>query len=407
MKVIKRGITAPQGFAANGVSCGIKKAGKLDLALIYSRVSAAAAGVFTTTRFPANHILLDKERLRRGQAQAVLVNSGNANCAVGRAGLTDARNSTYAVARVLGIEPRLVLMASTGIIGKRLPVEKIAKAASSLVKGKARLRGNLAARAIMTTDKKPKEIALELVISGRKVKIGAMAKGAGMISPNMATMLCFITTDADIAITALRKALSLAVGSSFNRISIDGDMSTNDSVLIMANGLANNKKINPANKRDFFIFSEALEYICQYLARQIVLDGEGATKFIQIKVQGAKKETDADKIARRIANSPLFKCAMYGEDPNWGRIAAACGAAGVEIDAQKIEIAFGKTAVFKDGRPLKADGELLKSIFAKRDIEVNVDLHQGKAGGFIWTCDLSEEYVRINARYEWNIVPFR
>lgn len=400
MKIIKGGITAPQGFEANGLASGIKNSGKLDLALVWSQVPATAAAVFTTNRFAAHHIALDKANLKGNQAQAILINSGNANCAVGKAGLDDAKNSTYAVGRGLKIAPRLVLMASTGIIGKRLPVEKIKRAVGILVKTKHKNKAGLAARAIMTTDKKPKEIAVELEISGKKIKIGAMAKGAGMIAPNMATMLCFITTDANIEARALKKSLGLAVENSFNQISVDGDMSTNDSVIIMANGLAKNKKIQNLDSRNFFIFTEALEYICQYLAKQIVLDGEGATKFISINVKGAKTKDQAQKIARRIANSPLFKTAMFGEDPNWGRIIAAAGSSGVNINPQRVEFGFGGSVVFKNGCPVKADYNRLKNILAEREIEVNLDLNQGRAEGFVWTTDLTEEYVKINAHYE-------
>jgi glutamate N-acetyltransferase/amino-acid N-acetyltransferase len=400
MKVIKGGITAARGFEANGIACGLKSGERLDLAFIYSKVPAKAVALFTKNKFFSSSIALSKENLKKNLARAIIINSGNANCAVGKAGLSDARKLTHALAGKLGIPPGLVLMASTGIIGKRLPVEKIKQAIPGLVRGKTKARAHLAARAIMTTDTKPKEIAVEIEIAGRKVKIGAMAKGAGMISPDMATMLCFVATDADIEAKALKQALSAAVKISFNRISVDGDMSTNDSVIVLANGLAKNKKIILEKKKDFFIFTEALGCVCRYLAKQIILDGEGATKFIQIKVRGAKNDTGADKIAREVANSPLFKCAMYGEDPNWGRVVAACGRSGVRINPEKLEIRFDNTAVFKNGLPIETKRNRLKNLLKQREVELDINLHQGKAEGFIWTTDLTEEYVRINTRYE-------
>ncbi|MCX5656628.1 MAG: bifunctional glutamate N-acetyltransferase/amino-acid acetyltransferase ArgJ [Candidatus Omnitrophica bacterium] len=400
MKVVEGGITAPKGYQANGLHCGIKKSGKPDLTLIYSKVPATAAAVFTTNRFAAHHIVLDKANLKNNLTRAIIINSGNANCAVGNKGLRDAECVTGMLGARLGIAPGLILMASTGIIGKRLPVDKIEDALPLLTDRMSKKKYAAASRAIMTTDKKPKQIAVKFDIAGKNVYIGAMAKGAGMIEPNMATMLCFITSDISIEPVALKRALKMAVNDSFNRITIDGDTSTNDTVIAMANGLAGNKKLTLADRSGFFSFLQALKFVCRYLAKQIVLDGEGATKFIGIKVKGALNEGQADKVARRIAKSPLFKAAMFGGDPNWGRVAAACGSSGVSINPNKIEIYFGQTAVFKNGVPLEADRNSLKRLLRKREIELNLNLNQGDAEAFIWTCDLSEEYVRINARYD-------
>lgn len=400
MKIIEGGITAPKGYQANGLHCGIKKSGKSDLALIYSKVPATAVAVFTTNHFAAHHIALDKAKLKNNLARAIIINSGNANSAVGNKGLHDAERITGMLGSRLGISGGLILMASTGIIGKRLPVENIENALPVLTDRMSKKKYAAASRAIMTTDKKPKQIAVKFDIAGKNIYIGAMAKGAGMIEPNMATMLCFITSDISIEAAALKKALKMAVSDSFNRITIDGDTSTNDTVIAMANGLAGNKKLTLADRSDFLSFLQVLKFVCRYLAGQIVFDGEGATKFIEIKVRGARNEVEADKVARRIAKSPLFKAAMFGGDPNWGRIVAACGSSGVNIIPRKVEIYFGQTAVFKNGVPLIADRNKLKRFLRRREIELNLNLNQGDAEAFIWTCDLSEEYVRLNARYD-------
>lgn len=398
MKILEEGITAPLGFETNGIYCGIKKNKELDLALIYSEIPAVTVGLFTSSHFPASHIILDKERLKRGFSQAIIINSGNANCAVGEKGLEDAKKTTLRLAKELKINSNLVLLASTGIIGKRLPVEKIEKAIPCLVKGKEKNKFISAAKAIMTTDKHPKYIAVEFELSDKKIRIGAMAKGAGMIEPHLATMLCFITTDLNIGLNPLKKALKKAVDISFNRITIDGNMSTNDTILIMANGLAKNRKLTDLNSKDFLAFQKALDFICFYLAREIVFDGEGATKFISIRVKGAKDKVSAEKIARTIAKSPLFKTAMYGENPNWGRIVACCGASGVTLEPEKLEIRFGETLVFTHGNP-QNNVKVLKDYLKRKEIEIEVDLNLGAKEYLLWTTDLSEAYIKINARY--------
>ncbi|MCM8779158.1 MAG: bifunctional glutamate N-acetyltransferase/amino-acid acetyltransferase ArgJ [Candidatus Omnitrophica bacterium] len=400
-KIIKGGITAPEGFEANGISCGIKKGGKLDLALIYSQIPALTAGLFTASRFPANHIILDRKRINKyKEAQAIIINSGNANCAVGKKGLEDAQRITAKLAEELNIKSQFVLIASTGIIGKRLPRKKIERAIPLLVANRGKDKAELASQAIMTTDKKPKEIAVELNISKKKIKIGAMAKGSGMIAPHLATMLCFITTDLNIKLSLLKRALREAVGVSFNRISVDGEMSTNDTLIIMANGLAGNKRIENQRSKEFFIFQEALKFVCQHLSREIVYDGEGATKFITLRIKGAENKYGAERIARRIASSPLFKSAIYGENPNWGRVIASCGASGVNFNPEKLAIRFAEKFVFKNGKPMENASRQLKKILENRDVEIEIDLNLGKEEYFLWTTDLSEEYIRINAGYE-------
>lgn len=400
MEVIKGGITAPLGFKASGLHCGLKKHKRLDLAIVYSEVPAKAVGLFTTNNFFSSSIELTRERLRKKFIQAIIINSGCANCGLGEKGYSDAKEITKDLAEYLGLQPEGVLIASTGIIGRPLAVGRIKRAIPELVKSLSKKNAGLASRAIMTTDTRPKQVALKINLWGREVKIGGMAKGAGMIHPNLATMLCFITTDVDIEYPLLKKAVYEAGFNSFNCISVDGDTSTNDTLLVLANGLAKNKKITTTKSKDFSIFSTALKYLCQNLARQIVLDGEGATKFIEINVKGANTKLAAQRLARRIATSSLVKTAIYGENPNWGRILACCGSAELRFNPKKLEISFGNIVVFRNGKTTLSNRNRLKKILAKKEIQINVNLHQGKAYAFVWSCDLTEEYVRINAGYE-------
>lgn len=372
------GITAPIGFKANGISCGIKKNRKPDLALVYSDVLAVAAGMFTTNKIQAAPVKVTKEHLKGNFAQAIIINSGNANCSTGRQGIINAVHTTHKVAEFLGIDKKKVLVASTGIIGKELPVKKIENGLPQLVNGLSKGRSYKAAAAIMTTDTKPKEEMLKFKIANKNITIGAMAKGAGMIYPNLATMLVFIATDVAIAPDYLRRALKMAVDESFNCITIDGCTSTNDSVLILANGLAGNKLIN-SKGNNFKIFTENLSKVCLNLAKEIVRDAEGATKFVKINVCGAPTTSDAKKIGFSIANSALVKTAFFSGGKNWGRIAAAIGQAGVNIREDKLEIKF--------------------TPFSKKEITVEVNLNLGKKAATIYTSDLSYEYVRINAAY--------
>jgi len=378
MKVIKGGVTAPPGFMANGISCGIKRSGKLDLALIYSQVPAVAAGVFTTNSVKAAPLIVTQNHLRNYQAQAIVINSGNANCFTGHFGYVYAQRTAKLFAKLLGIKENDVLVASTGIIGKPLPYIKIQNSAYKLAQGISKTGGKNAAQAILTTDLKSKEMAVQLNIHGKKVTVGGCAKGSGMIQPNMATMLAYITTDVAISPTMLKKALHEAVEPSFNSITVDGCMSTNDMVTILANGFAGNRTITTAGK-DYSQFTEALRFVCLDLAKKIVLDGEGATKFIEITVSGAPSLSQAKAACYAIANSNLVKTAAFGNNPNWGRIAGAVGSLGLPVTEKNFKIKF--------------------SSFKKKHILIEVDLNIGKHKATVYTCDLSVEYIRINGRY--------
>ncbi len=379
MKIIKGGVTAPQGFLANGLAAGIKRSGKSDLGLIASIVPAATAAVFTKNSIKAAPLLVSMKHARRGVGRAVLVNSGNANCYTGAFGMKYAQESVALMGDLLGIKAEDVLVTSTGIIGKQLPYNKIVNAAPALVKGLSPSGGAKFAQAIMTTDLKMKELAVSVKLSGKTVTLGGCAKGSGMIDPNMATMLGFITTDANISSDMLRTALKRATEKSFNSITVDGCMSTNDMVTLHANGLAGNKRITAENA-EFKKFYEALEFLCIDLAKRIVRDGEGATKFLTIRVSGAANEAQARTIAKTIANSPLVKTAAFGSNPNWGRVGAAVGSLGIKgINEENMKISF--------------------SPFDKKEIAINVALNLGKYEAAVYTCDLSYEYVRINGEY--------
>jgi len=385
MKKVNAGLTLPLGFKANGIACGIKKTGKKDLALIYSESPAVSCGMLTANKVQAAPVRLSKQHLKNKTARAIIVNSGNANCANGKSGLSNAEKMCYFVSSKLGIKKHEVLVASTGIIGVGLQINKIKKAIPKLIKGLDRHASTKAALGIMTTDTKHKQIALKININGKTVSIGAIAKGAGMIYPNLvssakrqATMLAFITTDAKITHSALNAALREAVKSSFNCIIVDACMSTNDSVFILANGLAGNKTITTGAK-NFSLFVRALSFLCLELAKKIVMDAEGATKFVKISVKGARSYSDARRLAHSIANSNLVKAAIFGENQNWGRIIAAAGASGVNFDVEKLKINF--------------------SSFKRKEINININLNMGRSSALVYTCDLSLDYVRINARY--------
>jgi len=368
----------PIGFKANGLACGLKKSGKLDLALIYSQFPAKASAKFTTNSIIAAPLIVCKEHLRSSKRfQAILVNSGNANCFTGKTGIKDAQATAGYLAQELNIAKKSVLVNSTGIIGKRLDIAKIKQGIGDLVSGLSSLGIHKAKMAIMTTDTFAKEISLTLKIGANPVHICGIAKGAGMIAPNMATMLCFIMTDAAITQGALDKALGAAVARSFNCISVDGCMSTNDTVLVLANAAAGNRVISKgANLRSF---SQALEAVCLDLAKMVVTDAEGATKFIQIDVCQAKDIQQAKKIALSIANSVLFKTAVFGRNPNFGRVAAAVGASGFKIKEEQLKIKLGS----------------LKG----KQVRLTVSLSRGKAKCTVYTSDLTPEYIKINAAY--------
>lgn len=377
MRLDNNAICRAKGFKASGLPCGLKKGAQLDLALIYSEVPAVACGVFTRNRFAAAPVEICRKHLKSGQAQAIVVNSANANCYTGLRGLRVASQTAGFAARLLRLKEKQVLVASTGIIGRQMDFERIKKALPRLAGSLDRKQGAKAAYAIMTTDTRPKALTKKFSAGDCVITIGAIAKGAGMIMPQMATMLCFITTDAAIEYPALKEALREAVGGSFNAISIDGCMSTNDSVIILANGLAGNR-ILKAGQKDFLKFKSALKQVCGRLAAMIVSDAEGATKFITIAVSGARNGSQAKKTALAIANSNLFKAAVYGENRNLGRIVAAVGAAQVEA-----------------GKQIGIQCSSLK----KRRVNVKVDLRVGAGKATVLTSDLTPEYVKINAGY--------
>ena len=377
MKVYTKAIL-PIGFKANGLACGIKKSGKLDLALFDTRLPAKAACLFTTNKIQAAPIQLNKKHLKGDrQYHSIIVNSGNANCFTGEKGLRDAEESVKALAHTLGAKKESILVASTGIIGRRLPLLKIKRAIPELVKGLSRAGIDKAKKAIITTDTFTKEVTVKFNIGKRMVTICGVAKGAGMIAPHMATMLSFILTDAKIGVGALKKALKATVDQTFNCITVDGCMSTNDAVMVLANNAAGNPLID-INK-NFVLFVQALKIVCLRLAKLIVLDAEGASKFIQIKVNRAKSFAEARQVALSIANSNLFKTAMYGENPNFGRIASAVGASGIEIKEKGLKVKVS---------PLN-----------KKYIDVNVSINQGRASATVYTSDLTCEYIKINAEY--------
>ncbi|MDP8230876.1 MAG: bifunctional glutamate N-acetyltransferase/amino-acid acetyltransferase ArgJ [Candidatus Gorgyraea atricola] len=390
-----KSITAPQGFLASAISCGIKRSKRDDLALLYSEVPCLCAGTFTTNKMKSGSVILAEDRVKNGIAQAVIVNSGNANCCVGKKELMDAKDMTGVAAKSLDLDPEHVLIASTGIIGRPLPIKKIKPKIGALVKGLKSSGGSKFAKAIMTTDTVPKEIVTQIKIGPVKVRIAGAAKGAGMICPNMATMLAFFTTDAAIEKSALNLAFKEAVADSFNRITIDGDMSTNDSAIIFANGLAGNKTIKKGSA-SYSKFLNALKNVATELARKMILDGEGATKFVEIIIKGAKTQKDADTIARHVADSSLIKTMIAGGDPNWGRIAASAGSAGIKLNKDRVDIYIGKKLAMKNGAATNASLSALKG----KEVKIVIDLKSGRAFSKIWTCDLTEEYVRINAEYE-------
>lgn len=398
MKQIQGGICAAQGFFASGVHCGIKKK-KKDVTMIFSDVPALSAGVFTQSKTVAACVTVNKQQLRKSKtAQAILINSGNANACTGERGLMNAKQSLATTATALNIKESQVLISSTGVIGQFLPMDKLTLGIYAAQEHLRRDGFTDAAEGIMTTDTFSKEYAVEISLSGIPVRIGGIAKGSGMIAPNMATMLAFITTDVHISHSLLRKAFSQANDMSFNRITVDGDTSTNDMAIILANGKAENKQIASENA-DFKKFYQALEHVLIVLSKMIVKDGEGATKFVEVTVKGAKSKKDAELACRTICNSPLVKTAIYGEDANWGRILAAIGRSGINFAPEKTEIYFGDVRILGQQYDISFSEALAKKILMKKEITITVDLHGGNHSATFWTCDFSIEYVKINANY--------
>mgnify|MGYP001420361756 CR=1 FL=1 len=399
MNVISGGVTAPHGFLAAGLYCGIKKKVLPDLALVVSEEPGPIAGVFTTNRVAAAPVLLGRRSLRKGIGRAILVNSGNANACTGPAGMRAAEQMARMIAGPLRTPDHTVFVGSTGVIGQPLPVEKIKKAVPALLERLSRRGGTSAARAIMTTDLKPKQAAVQARLGGRLVTVGGMAKGSGMIHPNMATMLAYLTTDAAISRRLLQTALCRAVDRSFNCITVDGDTSTNDTVLCLANGTAGNASFKDGSP-EFGRFCAMVETVCRTLALKICWDGEGVTKVVRVEVVRAKTVEAARKVAATIATSNLVKTALFGGDANWGRVMAALGRAGVALDPARVSLKFGGVAMVRNGQGLGAVAEKrLAKVFREREFTILVDLGQGKARAHMWTTDLSYEYVRINASY--------
>lgn len=386
-----------KGFMGNGIASGIKRSGRKDLAVIFAEKPAQAAAVFTKNVVKGAPVVLGMERIKSGLCQALLINSGVANTHTGRDGLKRAVRTSKYLSRELGINEELVIPSSTGIIGGRLPVEKINKSIPRLVSGMNENRLQHVAEAIMTTDKFPKSASRNINVGGRKGTIAAVAKGAGMICPDMATMLCFIMTDIDITRDALNKSLIRSSELSFNRAIVDGDTSTNDSVFLLSSGLAGNRTIEEGSK-DYDKFTDALTELSTELAKMMVKDGEGATKVVKILVKGADSSGDAEKVARTVGSSLLVKTAFFGEDPNWGRLIAAAGRAGVSFDPERVEILFDRIKVVKDGKQCK-DESRYQHIFRNPEFTVTLDLNQGNSESFVITSDLTFEYVKINSHY--------
>ena len=419
MEIIPGGIVAPKGFKTAGVYCGIKRK-RNDLALIVSDYEAAAAGVFTTNVVRAPCVTMNQAVIERGVARAIVVNSGNANACNGEQGMTDAAEMVKLAAASLGVSPSRVLGASTGVIGHKMPIEKIA---AGILSAAAKLHAGScedASQAIMTTDTFPKEVAVEFVVDGKTARLGAIAKGSGMIAPNMATMLAFITTDVAIEQPVLLEMLRRICWHTFNSITVDGDTSTNDMTLALANGAIGNPPIDSLESEDGREFEKALYSVCLHLAKEIARDGEGATKLVEVIVQNVAvpekvsraydangipmtaehRASFARSVAKTIANSNLVKTALFGNDPNWGRILAAAGRAGIHFDPEFVEIALAGTTVYRAGAPTNFNGYVLSDALKAKEVQILVDFHQPSGeSATVWTCDFSYDYVKINAEY--------
>ncbi len=395
---VEGGITAPRGFLAAGVQAGIRKNGKKDVALIYSEVPAQAAGVFTTNRVKAAPVLVSMEHLAAGRLRAIVANSGNANACTGEPGLRDARRMAALVAEGLELDATEVAVASTGVIGVPLPMERVEDGVRRALAVLSRQGGRDVAEAIMTTDTRPKEVAVEFRLGGQPARLAGVAKGSGMIRPNMATMLSFITTDARLSPDLLRGCVAAATEDSFNLVTVDGDTSTNDCVLVLANGAAGAPPIEP-EAPELAIFQQALDWVTRWLARSIARDGEGATKLIEVVVSGARSLEDARKAAMAVANSPLVKTAAAGADANWGRILAALGYSGAEFSPERTRVKLGPWAVFAGGVGLPFSEEGARAYLEGSEIRIEADLGAGAATATAWGCDLTGDYVKINGSY--------
>jgi glutamate N-acetyltransferase / amino-acid N-acetyltransferase len=400
MEMIKGGVTAPAGFLAAGVHADVKGKGgaKKDVAVLYSKVPCTAAGVYTLNKVKAAPVVLSQERTAAGTLQAVVVNSGNANACTGEQGWQDAVTMAEVAAAGLGLAPEAVGVASTGVIGVTLPIDRVTAGIKAAVAALSADGGEAAAEAIMTTDTFMKQVALQVELGGKVVTIGAMAKGSGMIHPNMATMLGFVTTDAAVSANALHGALKAATQASFNMITVDGDTSTNDMVLALANGLAGNVPVS-VESADYAVFARALEQVLIHLAKEVARDGEGATKLIEMRVKGAPSQEDARRAAKAVCGSSLTKAAVFGEDANWGRVLCALGYSGAELDPSKVDLWLGDIPMMQAGTPLAFDEEAAAKVLKEKTVVFTADLHSGDGQATAWGCDLTYDYVKINGSY--------
>ncbi len=405
IKRVEGGVTYPKGFRASGIHCGLRKnKNKKDLALVLSDVECDTAAIYTTNKVYGAPIKVTRAHIENGKARAVICNSGNANTC-NPDGVEKAQIMCNALAQQLNISPDDVVVASTGVIGQTLNTEPILSGIPTLISelDSTPEAGYCAAAAIMTTDTRLKQIAVEVTIDGKTVKVGGMAKGSGMISPNMATMLCFITTDANIDYTVLRPLLKEVADKTFNMISVDGDTSTNDTLCVLASGKAENTRITQTSGEDYEAFSAALEYVCRYLARKMAADGEGATKLLECRIRNCSDYQKARVLAKSVINSPLVKTAMYGADANWGRVLCALGYAGVDFDPEKIDVSFisneGEINVCTNGANIGFSEERAKAILLEDSIIIDVNMNEGTECATSYGCDLSYEYVRINGDY--------
>ena len=399
VKQIEGGITAVAGIRAAGLHAGIKAADAKDVALIVTDTPATAAGVFTKNSVTAAPVLVCREHLSDGYAQAVIVNSGNANACTGEIGMANARQMATATAEQLGIDANLVLVSSTGVIGQQLPMDKIENGIQAAASALSTEGGADAAEAIMTTDTHPKSVAVEIEIGGTPVRIGGIAKGSGMIAPNMATMLSYLTTDARINAETLQTALNRVADDTYNLLTVDTDRSTNDTVLILATGHADNTDIITAEEEAYEAFCEGLQFVCTELVKMLARDGEGATKLVEVIVKHAKNRDDAEKAARAVAESPLVKTAVFANDANWGRIMMAIGKSGAEFDPYQVDVWLADYRLVKNGMDAGYDEDKATALFAQDPVRITIDLRAGDTEITMWTCDYSYDYIRINADY--------
>jgi glutamate N-acetyltransferase/amino-acid N-acetyltransferase len=399
MKIINHSICAPQGFLCAGIHAGLKKNPQnKDLCLIYSQTPATAAGVFTTNKAKAAPVILTENKVKQHKIQAIITNSGNANACTGEQGMADAQAMAQYTAAALNLPTESVAVSSTGVIGQPLPIDKITTGIKD-ISTKLGPHDEEAQQAILTTDTFTKSIAVEFELGGKTVKMGGIAKGSGMIHPMMATMLGYVTTDAAISKSALQQALSEVIDDTFHMISVDGDTSTNDMVLVLANGLAANDEITDISSEDWHTFKQALSFICTELAKQIARDGEGASKMIEINLTGALCKHTARTAAKAICKSSLVKTAVFGEDANWGRILSAIGASGIAMDLNKLSISIGDAILFKDGMPTNIDEAGATEHLKQKNVSINANLGMGTETATAWGCDLTYDYIKINADY--------